>query len=71
FALRLNVKFDLRVTNNWWGNSDATEIANVIIDAADQVLITKQVGTVYYEPFVNVRIVDAGFPYPILLTGLK
>ena len=71
FALRLNVKFDLRVVSNWWGNSDATEIANVIIDAADQVLITKQVGTVYYEPFADTRFVDAGFPYPILLTGLK
>ena len=70
FSLRLNVKFDLRVAHNWWGNSDATEIANVIIDAADQALITKQVGTVYYEPFADTRIDDAGFPYPTLLTGL-
>lgn len=70
FALRLNVKFDLWVTDNWWGNSDATEIANVIIDAADQALIAKQVGTVYYEPFADTRLVDAGFPYPTLLTGL-
>ncbi len=70
FALRLNVKFDLRVADNWWGNSDATEIANVIIDAADQALITKQVGTVYYEPFADTRFIDAGFPYPTLLTGL-
>ena len=70
FSLRLNVKFDLRVAHNWWGNSDATKIANVIIDAADQALITKQVGTVYYEPFVDTPFVDAGFPYPTLLTGL-
>ena len=67
FALRLNVKFNLIASNNWWGNSDATEIANVIIDAADRELITKQVGTVYYEPFIDERIVDAGFPYPTLL----
>ena len=70
FALRLNVKFDLVVTNNWWGNSDTTEIANVIVDAADPVLTTKQIGTVDYEPFSNTRIDDAGFPYPSLLTGL-
>ena len=67
FALRLNVKFNLIVSNNWWGHSDATEIANAIIDANDPELITKQVGTVYYEPFTNERIADAGFPYPTLL----
>jgi hypothetical protein len=71
FALRLNVKFDLVVANNWWGNPDATEIASVIIDAADPGLITKQVGTVHYEPFADARIADAGFPYLILLTGLE
>ena len=70
FALRLNVKFNLIVTNNWWGNSDVTKIANAIIDAGDPELTTKQVGTVYYEPFVDERIADAGFPYPTLLTGL-
>ena len=70
FALRLNVKFDLVVTNNWWGNSDTTEIASVIVDSADPVLTTKQIGTVDYEPFANTRIADAGFPYPSLLTGL-
>ena len=70
FALRLNVKFDLRVANNWWGNTDTTEIANVIIDATDPGLITKQVGTVYYQPYADTRIVDAGFPYPTLLTSL-
>ena len=70
FALHLHVKFNLVVDNNWWGNSDATEIANLIIDATDPELITKQVGTVYYEPFADGRIDDAGFPYPTLLTGL-
>lgn len=67
FALQLNVKFNLIVSNNWWGNSDATEIANVIIDATDRELITKQVGIVYYEPFTEERIADAGFPYRTLL----
>lgn len=70
FALRLNVKFDLTVTNNWWGSSDATEIANAIIDATDRELITKQVGTIHYKPFADERIVDAGFSYPTLLKGL-
>ena len=70
FALQLNVKFNLIVHNNWWGNSDPTEIANVIIDATDPELITKQVGIVRYEPFTDERIADAGFPYPTLLTGL-
>lgn len=70
FALRLNVKFDLSAADNWWGNSDTTEIANVIIDAADLGLITKQVGTVYYKPFADARVDDAGFPYPHLLASL-
>ncbi len=70
FALRLNVKFNLIITNNWWGNSDVTKIENAIIDASDPELTTKQVGTVYYEPFVDERIADAGFPYPTLLTEL-
>ena len=70
FALRLNVKFNLIVTNNWWGDSDVTKIANAIIDAGDPELTTKQIGTVYYEPFADGRIADAGFPYPALLTGL-
>ena len=71
FALRLNVKFNLTVANNWWGSPDPVEIANVIIDGADPGLITKQIGTVHYEPFADARIGDAGFPYPTLLTGLK
>lgn len=71
FALRLNVKFDLTVANNWWGSPDPVGIANVIIDGADPGLITKQVGTVHYEPFVDARIGDAGFPYSALLDRLK
>ena len=70
FALRLNVKFNLTVSNNWWGNSDTTAIADAIIDATDRELITKQVGTVYYEPFTDERIADAGFPYSTLLKRL-
>lgn len=71
FALRLNVKFDFRIPNNWWGTSDAIEIMNAIIDGGDPSLIAKQIGTVHYEPFADARIGDAGFPYPSLLTGLK
>ena len=70
FALRLNVKFDLAVANNWWGSTDPIEIAEVIIDGADPGLIIKQIGTVTYEPFAETRIAEAGFPYPTLLTGL-
>ena len=71
FALRLNVKFDLTVANNWWGSTDPVEIADVIIDGADPGLIIKQIGAVTYEPFAETRIADVGFPYPTLLTGLK
>ena len=71
FALRLNVKFDLRIPNNWWGSSDPVEIMDTVIDGADPGLIIKQIGTVLYEPFVEIRIADAGFPYLILLAGLK
>ena len=71
FALRLNVKFDFVVINNWWGNSDVVEIMDAIIDGGDPGLITKQIGTVLYEPFADAEIADAGFPYPTLLAGLK
>ncbi len=70
FALRLNVKFDFRIPNNWWGTSDAIEIMNAIIDGGDPGLIAKQIGTVHYEPFADARIGDAGFPYLTLLTEL-
>lgn len=71
FALRLNVKFDLAIANNWWGSTDPVEIADVIIDGADPGLIAKQIGTVTYEPFTETRIADVGFPYPTLLAGLE
>lgn len=71
FALRLNVKFNFVVINNWWGNSDVVEIMDAIIDGNDPGLIAKQIGTVLYEPFADAEIADAGFPYPTLLTGLK
>ena len=71
FALRLNVKFDFRIPNNWWGSSDTIEIMDTIIDGGDPGLIPKQIGTVLYEPFAETQIVDAGFPYSTLLIGLK
>ena len=70
FALRLNVKFDYRIPNNWWGSPDTIEIMDTIIDGGDPGLIIKQIGTVLYEPFADAEIADAGFPYPILLTEL-
>ena len=70
FALRLNVKFDFVVINNWWGSSEPIEIMDTIIDGGDPGLIPKQIGTVLYEPFADAEIDDAGFPYPALLTGL-
>lgn len=71
FALRLNVKFNFVVINNWWGNSDVVEIMDTIIDGGDPGLIAKQIGTVLYEPFADAEIADARFPYPTLLAGLK
>ena len=71
FALRLNVKFNFVVINNWWGRTDPIEIMDAIIDGNDPGLIAKQIGTVLYEPFAEAEIADAGFPYPTLLTGLK
>ncbi len=70
FALRLNVKFDFAIPNNWWGGADPIEIMDTIIDGGDPGLITKQIGTVNYEPFAETRIADAGFPYLTLLTEL-
>ena len=71
FALRLNVKFDFTIPNNWWGKTDPIEIMDTIIDGGDPGLIAKQIGSVLYEPFADAEIADAGFPYPTLLTGLK
>ena len=70
FALRLNVKFDFKIPNNWWGSPEPIEIMETIIDGGDPGLIPKQIGTVTYEPFADAQIVDAGFPYPTLLTGV-
>ncbi len=70
FALRLNVKFDFTIPNNWWGSADPIEIMDTIIDGGDPGLIAKQIGTVLYEPFVDAEIADAGFPYPTLLAEL-
>lgn len=70
FALRLNVKFDFTIPNNWWGSTDPIEITDTIIDGGDPGLIMKQIGTVLYEPFADAEIADAGFPYPTLLTEL-
>ena len=70
FALRLNVKFDFTIPNNWWGSSDTIAIMETIIDSGDPGLIPKQIGTVLYEPFADAEIADAGFPYPTLLTEL-
>ncbi len=71
FALRLNVKFDFRIPNNWWGSADPIEIMDTIIDGGDPGLIMKQIGTVLYQPFADAEIADAGFPYPTLLTELR
>ena len=70
FALRLNVKFNFTIPNNWWGWADPIQIMETIIDGGDPGLIPKQIGTVNYEPFAETRIVDASFPYPTLLTEL-
>lgn len=59
-ALRLQVKFDLQIANNWWGTAVAEEIDRVILDASDRDIINKQVGKVYYQPIAETRIVDAG-----------
>jgi len=59
-ALRLQVKFDLRIANNWWGTPVDEEIDRVILDASDRDIINKQVGKVYYQPVAETRIVDAG-----------
>lgn len=60
FALRLNVKFDLRVSNNWWGTVAFEEIDKIILDSADIDLITKQLGRVDYLPIAETRFTDAG-----------
>ena len=60
YALRLNVKFDLSVPNNWWGTTSVETIQHKIIDSFDTDIVTKQLGTVNYLPFAEVPITDAG-----------
>ena len=60
YALRLNVKFNLTAPNNWWGTPLSEKIDAVILDSSDTDIITKQIGTVFYETFMEERIVEAG-----------
>lgn len=60
FALRLNVKFDLNVFNNWWGTIVFEDIDKIILDAADVDLTTKILGRVDYLPIAEIRFADAG-----------
>ena len=60
FSLRLNVKFDLLMSNNWWGTIDSEEIDQMIQDSADIELTTKNLGTVVYFPIAGTRFADAG-----------
>ncbi len=59
-SLKLNVKFDLYASNNWWGSVAEEQIGAVILDAADPAVFNKQVGKVYYQPIADARIADAG-----------
>ncbi len=60
FSLRLNVKFDLIVRENWWDTVINEEINKVILDSRDTNIITKPLGTVFYEPIAEARFDDAG-----------
>ncbi len=60
YALRLQVKFDLEISHNWWGTVLIDEIENIILDSGDTNIITKPLGTVYYEPIADKRFTDAG-----------
>ena len=60
FALRLNVKFDLNISNNWWGTTVFEDIDKIILDAADVDLTTKILGRVDYLPIAESRFADAG-----------
>ena len=60
FALRLNVKFHLSVSNNWWGTINSDIIDRIILDSADVDLTTKQLGRVDYVPIAETRFTDAG-----------
>ncbi len=60
YALSLNVKFDLGISNNWWGTVVNEEIDRIILDSNDSNIITKPLGTVNYEPIAETRFADAG-----------
>ena len=60
FALRLNVKFNLGIPNNWWGTLESIEIDKLILDSHDTDIITKPLGTVDYMPIAETRFTDAG-----------
>ena len=60
YSLKLGVKFNLDVRNNWWGTLANDGIDKIILDSADTDIITKQLGTVFYEPIAQTRFSDAG-----------
>ncbi|MCG9127688.1 right-handed parallel beta-helix repeat-containing protein [Candidatus Poribacteria bacterium] len=60
FSLRLQVKFDLNVSDNWWGSTSEKIIDELILDSQDSNLITKPVGTVTYQPVSALHFTDAG-----------
>ncbi len=60
YSIKLNVKFDLSIPNNWWGTLADSEIAKVILDSADTDIITKSIGTVVYTPIAETRFEEAG-----------
>ena len=59
-ALRLQVKFNLTMTNNWWGTTVVEEIDKAILDAGDPEFVNKQLGTVHYQPIAAASFADAG-----------
>lgn len=60
FSLRLQVKFDLHIPENWWGTTADHIIDEIILDSQDSNLITKPVGTVTYQPISAFHYPDAG-----------
>lgn len=60
FSLRLQVKFDLHIPDNWWGTTADHIIDEIILDSQDSNLITKPVGTVSYQPISAFHYPDAG-----------
>lgn len=60
FSLKLQVKFDLHIPDNWWGTTANHIIQELILDSHDSNLITKPVGTVTYQPISELHFPDAG-----------